>query len=166
MKKALSLFGLVVLLSGLWGGDVLAQAASDAKLTKAMQLLQLTGTEATMHRMADAMLPAALQAQRAAHPEIPAAFWDEFATAFQEVSKEKTESLMQDIAQLYASEFSEAEMDAIIGFYGTDTGAKMIREIPILMQQSLQIGQRWGAAIGAEAAKRAVDNVRKKTPAP
>lgn len=51
-------------------------------------------------------------------------------------------ALMPQIADLYASEFSAAELDATADFYRTAAGQKFMEKMPALMSKSMELGQQ------------------------
>jgi hypothetical protein len=138
---------------------------NDPMTAKALEILQLTGAADAMTRATDAMMPIMVDSERKAHPELTDAFWDEFSKQFRDLEKAKTDDINKKLAQLYSQHFSEAEMDQLIAFYKTPAGAKLIKETPILMQESLKVGQGWGQEIANEAASGAREAMDKKTPA-
>ncbi len=64
---------------------------------------------------------------------------EELSTAF----KSGTADLMTSHARLYLEHLSPEDIAEMNAFYSTPTGKKMLRVLPMLMQQSLYIGQEW-----------------------
>lgn len=62
----------------------------------------------------------------------------------------RKQELIDQIAVLYAEKFTIEELKAIVTFYKSPVGAKMVQTQPELMGQSMQLGQRWGQQIGKE----------------
>lgn len=50
-----------------------------------------------------------------------------------------------EIAALYARTFTEQELKDMLAFYETPSGRSMLAKTPALMQESVAIGQAWGA---------------------
>jgi hypothetical protein len=50
--------------------------------------------------------------------------------------------LKDQIASLYAQEFTEKELKDIVVFYNTPTGKKLIQKMPGLTQKGMQLGQQ------------------------
>jgi Uncharacterized protein conserved in bacteria (DUF2059) len=53
--------------------------------------------------------------------------------------------MLELTAPLYAERFSTAELKEAIAFYKSPTGAKFIAAQPQILEQSIAIGQSWGA---------------------
>ncbi|MBC8451729.1 MAG: DUF2059 domain-containing protein [Rhodospirillaceae bacterium] len=80
---------------------------------------------------------------RSAVPNLPeeayAILHEELADAFRSASAD----LMASNAQLYLQHLTPDEIAEMNNFYSTATGKKMLKVIPMLMQQSLYLGQEW-----------------------
>jgi uncharacterized protein len=137
----------VVLAAGLLAaGGVRADAtqASDASIHK---LMEVTHAQKLMDgmfaQMDNIMKQSALQA--AGHPldaqeqQILGRNMDKLASAMQsQMSWSKLEPAMTAI---YRDNFSEKEIDDMLTFYQTPTGQALIAKMPVVMQQSMQMGQ-------------------------
>jgi hypothetical protein len=47
--------------------------------------------------------------------------------------------LLENTAKIYARHFSEGEMHDMIAFYKSDTGKRVVTEMPALMRESMQM---------------------------
>lgn len=139
--------GLTLVLATLAAPAAFAQRsdADDARrVASVRRLLEVTQAAQT----AVAGMESALPAQRAANPQIPTVFWDEFlARARREVGQ-----LVELLVPIYAAQFSQAEIDGLIGFYESPLGRRLSRAQPQIAQQSLMAGQQWGAELGRRVA--------------
>ena len=61
---------------------------------------------------------------------------------------------------LYDELFSTQEIKEFIDFYITDTGRKVVREMPYLMQEGAAMGERIGGEAGLRAAKRVIEHLK------
>ncbi len=113
-----------------------------AKATTIRHLLDLTGAARLALSGMEAMVPA----QRAANPQIPAAFW----AAFLARARRALPQLVDSLVPVYASHFSQAELDQLVRFYESPIGKHLSEVQPLILQESMQVGQTWGAAIGRE----------------
>lgn len=84
--------------------------------------------------------------------DIPSEFWDEFR---KEVS---AEDLVKLYAPIYSKYYSEADLDALLKFYESPVGKKMISTMPDLMKDSMEAGKEWGQKIG----QKVVDKIIKE----
>jgi len=104
------------------------------------RLLDLTGAAKLALQNMEALLPA----QRAANPQIPAAFWD----AFLAHARRDIPQLVDSLIPIYAGHFTKAELDQLVRFYESPIGRRLAEQQPLILQESVQVGQRWGTAIG------------------
>jgi hypothetical protein len=139
-----------------------ACAQTYAEVAKARELLELSGTLKITLEAITLTLPTQLEAAKAARPDIPDEFWDEFSAVFVEELQASSGAFATEFAEAYATRFSVEEMDEIIAFYRSDVGQKALSEMPNLMRQGMDIGQKLGAEIGARAGKRALENMRQR----
>jgi hypothetical protein len=115
-----------------------------AKAAAIRHLLQLSRTAENMARGMEAMLPA----QRAANPRVPAAFWDAFAAR----ARTQVGQLLDSLVPIYAAHFSRAEIDQLVQFYSSPIGQHLAEVQPLMTQESVEVGQRWGAVLGRQIA--------------
>jgi hypothetical protein len=70
--------------------------------------------------------------------------------------------LLDQIAALYAAEFSLEELNAIVAFYKSPIGLKFAGVQPKIMRQSMAVGQRWGERLGSEIEREARQELRRR----
>lgn len=70
--------------------------------------------------------------------------------------------LQDSIVLIYADNFTAAELRELIAFYQTPTGQKLLEKTPLVMQQTMAAGRKFGEVAGAEAQQEMVDELRKK----
>jgi len=140
---------------------VLAQqnpaSVDPAKASVIRHLLELTGAARLAMRGMEAMVPA----QRAVNPQIPSAFWDAFLAR----ARRDVRQLVDSMVPIYASHFSQAELEELVRFYETPVGRRLNEVQPLIVQESMEAGQRWGATIGREVGESlARSGVKPQTP--
>ena len=117
-------------------------AAPDARKTEvSRQVLEET-------KAADAILASievSLPAQRAANPAIPAIFWDRIL----ETAKAQRGQLLDILVPVYAQNFELPDLEGLLAFYRSPLGRRLIALQPAILRDSAQIGQKWGAQLGA-----------------
>jgi hypothetical protein len=91
-------------------------------------------------------MEAVIPGQRAAMPQVPAAFWD----AFLAHARRDMPQLVDSLVPIYAAHFTRAELDQLVRFYESPIGRRLAEVQPLITQESMQAGQRWGARIGGE----------------
>jgi uncharacterized protein len=70
--------------------------------------------------------------------------------------------LVDAVVAVYASNFSVDELHAATAFYRTPAGQKFLQNNPLVAQQTMLLGQKFGQSVGAEAQKQMIGELRKK----
>lgn len=109
-----------------------ACVAQDDARAEAERLLVELNMEQTLNQVMDA----ALDAQISQKPEL-APYRGVLQAFFQKYMNFQT--LKADIVEMYAAEFTAAELADLRRFYSTPTGKKAIQKIPQIAARSLQI---------------------------
>jgi uncharacterized protein len=73
--------------------------------------------------------------------------YDELMPLFTQAAQLRMNELTNAIANIYASNFSAAELHDITNFYRSPTGQKFRERLPIILQQSMTAGQQLGRSI-------------------
>jgi uncharacterized protein len=102
-----------------------ADAPPDPKLDLAVRLVNESGAAAQIAAAVDRSLEENVVERKKDHPEIPQRFWDSFRSEFHEYYRAHEDELVQQVAHIYASRLSEAELQAAIAFYETGAGKKL-----------------------------------------
>lgn len=117
-------------------------AVDPAKKAEINKMLELTGMNKLMDQMVDQMI-ASFQTNTATQ-EIPKEFWDKFR------AKVKVNDLIEEMIPLYDKHYSLEDLKAVNAFYSTPTGQRLLQSMPVVMQESMAIGQAWGAKLGQQ----------------
>lgn len=65
-----------------------------------------------------------------------------------EVKKEfNVDQLVDLLVPVYQKQFTEEDVKAFLEFYNSPAGKKLIEKQPMIMQESMVIGQQWGMGI-------------------
>jgi len=123
-------------------GQQPSPAIDSGTAATARRLLTVMGSAKLAVQSMEAMLPA----QKAALPQVPAAFWDAFLSR----ARHDTTALAEMLVPIYAAHFTRGELEGLIAFYQTPLGAKVARVQPAITQESIEAGRNWGATIGRE----------------
>ena len=113
-----------------------------AKVAVIRQILDVTHAADQMLAAMEATIPA----QRASNPAIPAVFWDRFVAR----AREKRGALLNALIPIYDRNFSTADLNELLRFYGTPAGKRLVAATPNIARESVQVGQHWGFVIGQE----------------
>lgn len=71
-------------------------------------------------------------------------------------------SLIDEVALIYAKSFSKPELRELSTFFKTPTGQKMARLTPVMAQQMMAAGQRYGQQVATQLTERMRDELRKR----
>ncbi len=135
MRSRLLLSFALLLLAA---GPALAQTnAAQSKRADILRLLNMTGAAKGASQALDLMLPSLKQAM----PQVPEQLWTEFRSEVRE------DDMVELTYTIWDKHFTHQEIRDLIRFYQTPTGQKIIRETPVIQQESLVAGQKWGNEI-------------------
>jgi hypothetical protein len=101
----------------------------------AESLLALMGMETLLSQSVDQMLAMQVQQNPAVAPY--QAQMKTFLSKYMSWS-----SLKDDMAQIYMTEFTEAELNDLTKFYQTPLGKKTVQKMPALMAKGAEMGQK------------------------
>lgn len=73
--------------------------------------------------------------------------------AFKTEIKASMDELYDKLTVVYMETYTEEDIDAILAFYNSPVGKKMVAKTPELTQKSMQIGQQWGMKLQPLMAK-------------
>lgn len=88
--------------------------------------------------------------------------YDALVPILQDRMMARISELEGSIVTVYASNFSAAELRDLIAFYKTPTGQKLLAKTPVIAQQTMAAGRKFGEVAGVEAQHEMVDELRKK----
>lgn len=74
----------------------------------------------------------------------------------------RLQEFIDQIATIYARNFTVGELGDIAAFYRTETGQKLLQKLPGVMQESLGAGQQFGQVLAADMQHRIVDEMKKR----
>src|SRR6516162_4567328 len=63
---------------------------------------------------------------------------------------ERLNEVIEQIAAVYARNFTADELREAVAFYRGPTGQKIVQKLPTITQESMAIGQRFGQSIASE----------------
>ena len=75
---------------------------------------------------------------------------------------ERLNEVIEQIAAVYARNFTADELREAVAFYRGPTGQKIVQKLPTITQESMAIGQRFGQSIASELRGRMIDELRKR----
>ena len=132
-----------------------------ARLSAAHELLNLTGAGKQFEAVIPLITQQMTKMLASQKPEKRQEIEQVMEGLSGEMIKHKQE-LIDEIAGLYATAFSDEDFAGLIAFYKTPTGKKFIEMQPNITKGSMLIGQRWGQKIGAQLEKSAREELKKR----
>jgi len=119
-------FALGISASGIYG---------QTKNDDIVKMMRLSGSDKMAAQVFDAMM-----AQF--KPMLPNANWAEIR------KKANFDALLYDCVPIYAKYYTHDEIKQFIKFYESPLGRKMVETTPLIMSETMIIGQRWGEKLG------------------
>jgi hypothetical protein len=88
--------------------------------------------------------------------------FDTLAPKLLEGFQGRMSELSDAVVAVYSSNFSAEELRAATAFYRSPAGQKFLLKTPLVTQQTMAIGQKFGQSVGADAQKRMIEELRNK----
>ncbi|WP_088239981.1 DUF2059 domain-containing protein [Calothrix rhizosoleniae] len=160
MKIKLLLSALVISAFTSINGTVLAQTAENTniidsnKITKDVKqtekinnikkLMEITGSK----KMSQQVMNQMIAGMRKQLPQVPQQFWDGV------IAEYDPNIIMNELIPIYAKYYTNDELEQIVAFYETPLGKKITQVMPQVMQESMQVGQKYGVQIAQTVLKK------------
>ncbi len=124
--------------------EISTEEASDEisaeTVAKVEELLSITDSEELNIQVIESIV----DQFRQINIDVPDGWWDRF------LEKVDYEELNRLVIPIYAQHFTIEELDAIIAFYKTPAGQSVLEKMPLVLQDSMLIGQHWGMDIAQQ----------------
>lgn len=142
---------------------VLATAeAADGKLTAALDLLDAMQAKQMFKTQFESSLPKQMANIQREYPDMSRETRTLIETTFREETERSLDSLMRDIAGLYAKRFSVDEMKTIATFHRTKAGAKLRTESEQLQRELTGVANTWSLEVVRKISKRLQEQLREQ----
>jgi hypothetical protein len=142
MKKILSLFTFLFLL------NFSAFSQVNQEYTKSLQkMFEVSGTEES-YKAAIKQMFTMFKKQ---YSNVKTEIWGELEKEF---SQKSINEITEMFAPAYLKYMTKEDLDDLIKFYESPLGEKFAKNTPLIMQETMQIGQEWGMKIGEDFAKK------------
>jgi len=133
MKKLIFVLAFVI---GTSAFGIYGQTKNDDIL----KLLRVSGAD----KMADQMMALIIPQFKQLVPGIPDAFWVKFR------EKLNMDDLLFACIPAYSKFYTHDEIKQLIKFYESPLGKRMVEVTPLLTQETMAIGQKWGEKLGQD----------------
>lgn len=110
---------------------------------KIKKIMQITGASQRFGLVMDGLIDIEEEKYKTIDSEV----WDVFRS---ELKTRGYTELIELITPIYTKHLTEVEIDAIIAFYESEAGQSMIKKIPMVLQESMAVGEEWGLKFGQQ----------------
>jgi len=131
MKNLLAIIAFVISVS-LFG--------QNSKNEKIKEIFKLTGVQ----NISTQIMEQFIGNYKQRYSDIPEEFWTKLRNEI------KSESYLNLYIPIYEKYYTEKDLDGLLIFYKSETGQKLIKTMPLVMQESMEVGQAWGEKIGKQ----------------
>ncbi|MEM6495100.1 MAG: DUF2059 domain-containing protein [Pseudomonadota bacterium] len=144
----LSVFALALGLSLLMTPHVAADDRAK-RIDAAMEVIRTTDNEEVVQTVVNALMGHIKKLMVQAHPGREAIINQVLDDGAEELVKRRSE-LHAQIAEVYADEFTTAELRELLKFYRGPLGKKFLKRMPLVTQKTIVLGQRWGRNVASD----------------
>ena len=139
--------------------EKLAALKNDPHIAKAMKFLEVSDSRADVLKKADSVLDVVVLSEQRDHPGQNALFWNAFRDRVRGQVQEEIDTFMLLSAQLYATRFTDAELDQLISFYSSGIGAKYFKERAALDRQEIDLASEWSDQVAPKVLEKVRANM-------
>jgi len=142
-------------------GAARAQEPSPGAIKLARELIELKGAT----KMWDPIIPGVIEQAKGVFLQTNPSLnkdLNEVAAALRNEYAPRSGELSTMVARLYATRFTEPELQEALTFYKTPIGRKIITEEPKVLDDSFAQVQQWAQRFSEEAIKRMREEMKKK----
>ncbi|MET0874032.1 MAG: DUF2059 domain-containing protein, partial [Pseudolabrys sp.] len=87
---------------------------------------------------------------------------NEIATQMRADLQPRFSELTEEVARLYAANFTEQELKDILAFYKTTAGKKLLAEQPKIIDSSMKFAQDWANNLSDQVIAKMRDELKKR----
>jgi len=164
-------FGLLALATVVAVGLALPAAAQQAQppakeptaqqLAAARTVLEVTGGAKAFNAVIPQLLQDARTTLLSTRPDIRSDI-DQVVLGLTSEFIPREAELVTNLAKVYATTFSEAELNQIVTFYKSPVGQKFMQATPEVMRQSYAMAQEWGGHLSTDIMNRVREELKKR----
>jgi uncharacterized protein len=125
------------------------QKPTPAALKLAQEIIELKGTAVIVDPLVAGLIERIKYMHLQTNPMLSKPL-EEVAAQLRKEFAKVTQELLQEMASLYASRFTEAELKQIAAFYKSPAGQKVIKEEPQILEVTMQQLKAWHDRFGEQ----------------
>lgn len=156
ITRLIAALGIVIVL-GAASSLAWADELTPAKRADIKTLMELTGAYNIANQFADLATVQVVRSLRTNNPSFPQKGVDAIRDEMTKLFKEEmvaTGGLAEQMIPIYGEHFTHPEVKALVTFYMSPLGSKLVHEMPLVSAESFQAGRQWGTALGAKVDSR------------
>ncbi|HKY87934.1 MAG TPA: DUF2059 domain-containing protein [Pseudorhodoplanes sp.] len=138
-----------------------AQSPSPDAMAAAKELVEASKTTDAFKTLLPMMMqqikPVVVQKRPAVEKD-----FDQIVPLMIEAANEQVGKFAEGIAVIWASNFTADELRQVSAFYRTPAGQKFLQQMPVIAQQSMAMGQKFGESLMNDLQGRMKDELRKR----
>lgn len=138
-----------------------AQTPPPDQLKAAREVIEVSGAASSLNNIVPIFMDEAKQTFTRTRPEIAKDLTEVLAQIAPEFEKRR-DQLMDEIAIVYAQRFTGQELVEIKAFYQSPTGAKLVKNLPGVLQQSFEKTEAWSRKMSQDIVARLRQEMRKR----
>ncbi len=163
--RTLSVAGIV---AALWATPPVLHAQSDTDVSEKnraliTELMRVSGGDQVGQIMSQYFVQSFTQAVAANDPNTdPKVFSiiEEEVNALITEEIEEKQVMVDLIAPIYVKHLTDEDLQNTLDFYKTETGKKFIEVMPLITQESMQVGNAWGQSLAPRIQQRVMDRLK------
>jgi uncharacterized protein len=160
LKGAMRPVAVAITLMGLSSGAN-AQQPSAVAIQTAKEVVNATGAMALFNPLIPGVIEQAKNLFLQQNPGLSKDL-NEITTKMRADLAPRFGELTSEVAKLYASHFTEAELKELLAFYKTPVGMKLITEQPKVGEEGLKFAQTWANNLSDEVIVKMRDELKKR----
>jgi uncharacterized protein len=142
-------------------GAAVAQQPSATAIATAKELITVKGAVALYEPLVRGVIEAAKGVFLQTNPTLGKDL-NEVAAKLRTDYAPRGAEVMNDVAKLYASRFTEQELKDALAFYKSPLGRKMVKEEPEILDQSMRNAQNWADRLSEEVINKMRAEMKKR----
>lgn len=135
------------------------KADKDEKFALAKTLVTVAGANSISEQVTQNLVVEMTRSLKQTNPQLPDTAGGIVQASVEEAAAARLDELNGQIARLYSTSFTLEELEALAAWYQSGIGKKALQVLPIIAQQSIELGKKWGGSVAQDAAKETVERL-------
>jgi hypothetical protein len=144
MRRALETTVLLAVLARPLAAQDKAPSGTPPKEADVKRLMEVTGQAASVRQVIDSIMGSI----KPMYPSVPESLWTDLAAEM------RTDEFANLVVPIYMKYLTDEDVQGLLAFYESPTGRKLIQVQPLILQDSIAVGRKWGEAAAARVIRR------------